>query len=215
MARELVTRRTALKYASLITLAAQGWRGFPNEAAAAPVKGYGTDPNLLKRPVTWPRTLTSTQLKSLVALCDIILPPDPPHPSAAAIGVHEFLDEWVSAPYPQMQADRIVIIEGLVALDEATHKGQGVAFTATSLSQQTVIFHKSCNGEATVAFARRLIELVCAGYYTTREGHAAIGYVGNIALASFPAPTFEIVRHLEKALGEMPARSPNSGERTL
>jgi hypothetical protein len=214
MSRELVTRRTALKYASLITLAAQGWRGFP-EAAAAPVKGYGTDPNLLKRPVTWPRTLTSTQLKSLVALCDIILPPEPPHLSAAAIGVHEFLDEWVSAPYPQMQADRIVIVKGLVALDEATHKEQGVAFAATSLSQQAVVFDKSCNAEATVGFARRLIELVCAGYYTTREGHAAIGYVGNVALASFPAPTLEIVQHLEKALSELPTRSSNSGERTM
>jgi hypothetical protein len=163
------------------------------------------DPDLLTRPVTWPRTLSAVQLKSLAALCEIILPAEPPHPSAAAIGVHEFLGEWVSAPYPQMQADRVTILNGLAALNQSMRSEQGIAFADADLSRQAAAFDRLCSAEATMEFARRLIELVCAGYYTTREGHAAIGYVGNVALASFPAPTPEIVQHLENALDALPA----------
>jgi len=207
MAIESITRRTALKYAGLITLAAQSWRGFPSYATPAPAKGYGTDPDLLKRLVTWPRTLNAAQLKTLAALCDIILPAEAPYPSAAAIGVHDFLDEWVSAPYPQMQADRVTILNGLVALDQSMRSEQGRAFADADLSRQAAAFDRLCSAEATVGFARRLIELVCAGYYTTREGHAAIGYVGNVAQLSFPAPAPEIVQRFEKALSELPWRS--------
>jgi Gluconate 2-dehydrogenase subunit 3 len=210
MPTEFITRRAALKYASLITLAAQGWPTMLSAAAPVSARGYGTDPDLLKRPVTWPRTLTAPQLKALAALCDIILPADTPHPSAAAIGVHEFLDEWVSAPYPPMQADRIVILGGLIALDEAIRRQQDLAFSEADVSRQTAVFEQLCGEESTMGFARRLIELVCAGYYTTREGHAAIGYVGNVALTHFPPPTAEIVQHLERALGDLPAPRASS-----
>jgi len=201
-----LNRRAALKYTGLIALAAQGWPGLAVSAAFAPARGYGPDPDLLKRPVTWPKTLDPAQLKSLAALCEIILPAELPHPSAAAIAVHDFLDEWVSAPYPQMQVDRTVILSGLTALDGAMSHEHGVSFAQADLSQQSSVFDRLCGEEATQPFARRLIELVCAGYYTTREGHAAIGYVGNVALERFPPVSPEIVQHLEKALGQPPAR---------
>jgi len=204
MAADLLTRRTALKYATLVTLGAQGWHGFPGYAAVSPLRGYGADPNLLKRPVTWPRTLTSSQVAMLASLCNIILPVDPPHPSAASIGVHEFLDEWVSAPYPQMQTDRTVIVNGLVALDNTTRDALGIPFAEAELSDQTAVFDRVCDAEVTTGFTRRLIELVCDGYYTTREGHAAIGYVGNVPLGSFPGPPPGVVVHLEKVLSELP-----------
>jgi len=207
MAKAFITRRTALKYASLITLAAQGWSGHPSEAAATLAKGYGTDPDLLKRPVTWPRTLSDTQLKSLAALCEIILPAEPPHPSAAALGVHEFLDEWLSAPYPQMQADRTLILGGLLTLDAEMRKAHGVVFAAADPAKQAAMFDQLSGAEPTAPFSRRLIELVCAGYYTTRAGHAAIGYVGNVPLASFPPPSAEIEQHFAKVLGSLPALS--------
>jgi len=193
-----VTRRDALKFAGAITLAASVRLAFPNNMSIPAAKGYGTDPDLLKRTVTWSKTLNGRQLAALETLCDIVLPEEPPHPSAGAIGVHEFLDEWLSAPYPQMRADRKVILVGLAALDNATLKETGLSFTQASPSQQGEAFDRACTAEATVEFARRLVELVCGGYYTTREGHAAIGYVGNTALASFPGPPEEIVRHLER-----------------
>jgi hypothetical protein len=145
---------------------------------------------------------------TLKVLCNIILPAEPPHPSAGAVGVHEFLDEWVSAPYPQMQQDRIVILWGLTALEDAVRRDQGVSFLNAEQSQQLAAFDRFCGMDGTVGFARRVIELVCDGYYTTREGHAAIGYVGNVPLASFPEASTETVRHLEKAFAALPPIQP-------
>src|SRR5437870_3684248 len=152
-----VTRRTALKFAGVITLAAHGWRISPGQAASLPARGYGTDPDRLSRPVTWPRTLDSTQLAVLAALCDIVLPAEPPHPSAAAIGIHDFLDEWVSAPYPQMRADRTIVLGGLVALEDTMRRESGVSFTQADLSQRTTVFDRLCSTPTTVEFTRRLI----------------------------------------------------------
>jgi Gluconate 2-dehydrogenase subunit 3 len=201
---DLVGRRAALKFAGVITLAAHGWLPFLSHAAIAKVNGYGSDPNLLERTVTWPRTLSAQELAMLAALCDIVLPAEPPHRSAKDIGVHHFLDEWVSAPYPQMQADRTIILDGLAALNGAARKSGDVPFAQVEPAQQAALFDELCGGKETVGFSRRLIQLICDGYYTTREGHAAIGYVGNVALASFPGAPPEIVRHLEKSLEQLP-----------
>jgi hypothetical protein len=197
---EPLTRRTALKYVSLITFVAQGWQGLLSQAAVPLAKGYGTDPDLKTRPVTWSLTLSAEQLQGLAALCEIILPAEPPHPSAAEIKVHEFLDEWVSAPYPQMQADRTTILNGLSAMDDAMRREQGITFSAAGSIRQTALFDSICATPEAVEFSRRLIELVCAGYYTTREGQAAIGYVGNVGRTSFPPTPRGVEGRFENAL---------------
>lgn len=201
---DLIDRRTALKFAGVITLAAGGGLPFASQAATIKAKGYGQDPNLLQRTITWPKTLSARQLATLASLCDIILPAEPPYPSAKDIGVENFLDEWVSAPYPKTQSDSVIILGGLAALDDTARKGHGVSFAQVDPAQQAAIFDGFCGSETTVGFSRRLIELVCDGYYTTREGHAAIGYIGNVPLLSFPGVPPEIVRRLEKALEQLP-----------
>lgn len=206
---DLISRRTALRFAGIITWAACDKFVFPVQGAPAhasaptPASGYGSDPNLLQRPVSWPLTLSEQQLATLAALCDIVLPAEPPHPSASEVGVHQFLNEWVSAPYPQMQADRTVILNGLTLLEAASRKKGTAPFSQLEMTEQVDLFDDSCTREPTAAFSRRLIELVCDGYYTTREGHAALGYVGNVALASFPGPSPEIMRHLENAFDQL------------
>ena len=74
------------------------------EGAAHPkAHGYGTDPDLTKiyHPGDlWPLTLTRAQRRTAAALCDVILPADAVSLSASRVGVVDFLDEWVSAPYP-------------------------------------------------------------------------------------------------------------------
>ena len=75
--------------------------------------GYGMDPNLPKvyKPgEVWPLTFTAPQKKAAAALADTILPRDQFGPAAGEVGVVEMLDEWVSAPYPQQQADRPVVL---------------------------------------------------------------------------------------------------------
>src|SRR5271170_3640044 len=82
-------------------------------AATTAAKGYGTDP-VLTRTYTpgelWPLTLTAAQRRLAGILADIIIPADDHSPSASAVGVVEFIDEWVSAPYPAHLRDRDVVL---------------------------------------------------------------------------------------------------------
>lgn len=204
MSSDLVNRRTVLKFAGAIMLVAQSMPSLP--FSMGPRHGYGVDPNLLTRPVTWPRLLSESQLVALERLVDLILPSEPPHPSASGINVHEFLDEWISAPYPQMQLDRTLILRGLSRLDEVSKKQTGLVFAQANASRQSEMFEQFCTDPGTAGIAVRLIELVCGGYYTTREGQAAIGYVGNVAQPKFLGPPPEIIEHLDGALTQLISR---------
>ena len=51
-----------------------------------------------------------------------ILPKDDYGPAASDVGVLAMVDEWISAPYPQQQADRPVILEGLAWLEAESTK---------------------------------------------------------------------------------------------
>src|SRR5438105_7874896 len=85
---------------------------------AAPIKakGYGPDPVMVKiyKPGdVWPLTLTEPQRRTARALCDVIIPTDELSPSASSVGVADFIDEWISSPYPAQAGDRRVVLEGL------------------------------------------------------------------------------------------------------
>ena len=45
-------------------------------------------------------------------------------------------------------------------------------------------------------FFKRYRDLTAGGYYTTPEGMKAIGYVGNIASATFEGPPIEALKHV-------------------
>ena len=49
----------------------------------------------------WPLTLTKEQRATATALCDLIIPADDTSPAASSVGVVDFIDEWISAPYPE------------------------------------------------------------------------------------------------------------------
>ncbi len=57
----------------------------------------------------WEKLLSAEELATTQALADLILPPDETSPAAAAVGVPDFINEWVSADYPQHQEDRETI----------------------------------------------------------------------------------------------------------
>src|SRR5579859_4919729 len=87
-----------------------------NLSARTAKTGYGTDPNVMevyKPGDLWPLTFTKQQHRTVAALGDVILPADEHSPSASQLKVPDFLDEWVSAPYPRQQADRQEILAGL------------------------------------------------------------------------------------------------------
>lgn len=149
-------------------------------------------------------TLTVAQRASLSALCDLVLPAEGESPSAGACGIDGFLDEWLSAPYPRMRADRDLIAEGLRSLDWRATRRHGVPFAEVSPSHQALLFDALAREEGVGrSFAIRLVNLICGGYFTTAPGHDAIGYVGNRAQSEFPPPAPAVVEQLEAAVEEL------------
>jgi hypothetical protein len=168
--------------------------------------GYGTDPNLTKiyHPGdVWPLTFTAAERRTATVLCDLIIPQDEVSPSASSVGVVDFLDEWVSAPYPRQREDQPLLLEGLRWLDDESMKRSKKLFADADAS----LHHSICGDicfEAAVKpeFARAakffacFRDLTAGGFYTTPTGMKDVGYIGNVPLASFPPPPPELLLQL-------------------
>lgn len=201
-----IDRRTALKWMLLASAsAALGPRlARASERTSAP-PGYGTDLDLHKTyppGELWPLTFTEEQRRTAAALCDVIVPADADSPSASSVGVVDFLDEWISAPYPDQRKDRPAIVDGLAWLETESHRRfGGRTFAELDAAEHAEICDDVCDSaRAAPGFERaarcfaRLRNLVAAGYYTTPVGMKAIGYVGNTPLATFDGPPPEVLR---------------------
>jgi hypothetical protein len=191
---------------------AQGESGLWKDIDVAPITalGYGTDPNLVKPSVPWPLTLNDSQRATLRIAADLMLPADDHSPSGSALQLDAFIDEWVSAPYPDQQRDRRLILSGLAWLDAESTARFGHGFAAASDSERRAIFdlvafkNKVQPGFARpAAFFARLRGLMLGGFFSRPEGLADIGYIGNTPSASYDGPTAEALAHLNAALAKL------------
>ncbi|MSU24457.1 MAG: gluconate 2-dehydrogenase subunit 3 family protein [Opitutus sp.] len=174
-------------------------RGSFAASAPAAAKGYGTDPDLLKdyKPGDlWPLTFTEQQRLIAAALCDVIIPADAKSPAASTLHVPEFIDEWISAPYPDHVTDRGTVLNGLAWLDAESKKRFGAEFADLVLKQKTAICDDICSQakakpefKTAAHFFKKYRELTAGGFYSTPEGSKDIGYVGNVPIATFDGPT--------------------------
>jgi hypothetical protein len=202
-----IDRRTAFKW----VLAAAAALQMPESLAAEMEKvvsatGYGKDPDLLKVYAPgelWPLTLTAAQRSSATVLADAILPADGEWPAASKLGVVEFIDEWISAPYSQMTADRSMIVQGLEWLDADAKRRFRKRFAQLASDQISTVCDELAPGpkqrkdaEEATGFFARFRQLVAAGYYTTPQGMRDIGYVGNVPLAKYDGPPQEVLRKI-------------------
>lgn len=203
-------RRTAIKWmltaAAGATLAPRFSFGSITSSAPVFAKGYGTDPDLVKsyNPGDfWPLTFTPEQRQSAAALCDLIIPADEKSPSASALSVHDFIDEWVSAPYPAHVADRKLVVEGLDWLEAESQRRFGQRFVNTISRQKRLLCDEICLEEKATPerkkpaqFFARFRDLTASGFYTTPEGMKDVGYTGNVPLAVFEGPPRELLKRL-------------------
>ncbi len=207
-----LSRRQVIKMFAAVT-AGLSLNGLPTPAGAAPLgtplsypTGFGSDPLLTKayKPGdVWPLTLSPAQRRTVTAFCDLILPADDLGPAASAVGVPEFLDEWISAPYPLQQADSALLREGMDWLDAEAGKRFGKPFADLDAARQSAICDDICNRatakpefKKAAAFFVKFRSLSAAGYYSTQEGWKAIGFVGNVPTATFDGPPPEVLRQL-------------------
>jgi hypothetical protein len=173
--------------------------------------GYGQDPNLVKPVVPWPLTLSPQQRGNLKTISGLMLPADPHSPSAAVLPIDAFIDEWVSAPYPQQQRDRGLILHGMDWLDAESQAQFQHDFAAAGEAEHRAIFDDiAFRGRVKPGYERpalffvRLRALMLAGFYSLPEGMADIGYLGNTpSLEPYPGPPKGAVAHLNAGLAKL------------
>jgi Gluconate 2-dehydrogenase subunit 3 len=192
-----LSRREALKRVIGVSMALSAL----DISSFGAVQGIGTDPNLHKKEIPWPRVLTPEEKRTVTVLGDIIVPADEFGPAASAVGVPDFIDEWVSAPYEQQQKDGKMIREGLAWIDGEAKKRFGKGYADCAAADQTALLDDIVK-EGTDAhkkgfnFYKNFRDKVTGGYYSTPEGWKAIGYIGNTPMVEFPGPPPEVLKHL-------------------
>ena len=168
--------------------------------------GYGPDPDLIRayeKGAFWPLTWSARERQLATSLSDLIIPEDEHSPSASAVGVVDFIDEWISAPYPQQRGDRVTVLNGFAWLDSEAQRRSGRPFAGLHEAQQRAICDSVCDASRAAADLREPAQffatyrnLTAAGFYTTLAGRRDLKYIGNVALTHFDGPPVELLRKL-------------------
>jgi hypothetical protein len=186
--------------------AAQSSGPWPS-AKLDPIKGpgYGTDPNLLEPVVPWPKTLSAAQLATAAAVCDAILPAEGKYPAPSTIGIHQFVDEWVSAPYPQQAGDRAVILNGFAWIEAQAQARYKKSYAAADEAGRALILADAAKASPEgKAFLDRMKFLTTGAYFTSEQGIEELGYIGNTPMnGDYPGPTPEALAHLDGVLAKL------------
>ena len=204
-------RRTAIKWmltasAAVAITDRQLFAASPQQAAAPATKGYGHDAllNAEYQPgAFWPLTMTDAQRRTAAALCAAIIPAEGSVPSAADLHVHDFIDEWISSPYPDQRGDRAIVLGGLAWINEETRRRFGKDFADLDEKQVKAVCDDLCHAPDAkpehaegARFFAKFRDLTASGFFTTPEGMKDIGYVGNTPLAEFKGPPPEVLAKL-------------------
>jgi hypothetical protein len=169
-------------------------------------KRIGADPVLNKTyhpGELWPLSFTVEQRAAAAALADLITPPEKGDLPPSALGVPDFIDEWISSYYDETIKDRPIILEGLTWIDQESQRRYQKVFAQLSLEQQSAIADDICGVKPVKKelrpqenFFKRFRHLAAGGYFTTPQGMRDLGYRGNRPSATFEGPTPEALRHL-------------------
>lgn len=169
--------------------------------------GYGRDPSLIKDYAPgelWPLTFNPLQHRTAAALCDTILPADERSPGAAELKVQDFIDEWISAPYPAQRRDRVLVLGGLDWIEAQARRRLLRSFHQLDETGRRAICDLICAPPpdradaigATDHFFGRFRDLALAGFYTTPEGAKDLQFMGNSPSAQFAGPSDEILARI-------------------
>ena len=223
-----IDRRTTLKWmAAAVAAQPVAGCGGPSETDAeiAGVLGraleiegttYGQDPDLFEAAVPWRRTMTEGQLRLAESLADVFVPADDVSPAASVANAADFIDEWVSAPYPQQISDRELILPGLENVEKRARRRYRASFIDLEADDKAAIvddlgprFGFLPAYLDTKSFFSRFRYLVVSAFYLSEDGIRDIGYIGNQPiLGAYPGPTDEALAHLQGVLDELGLEMP-------
>jgi hypothetical protein len=197
-----IDRRTALAWVGVVGAAVAAGAGVvvygPKMGGERITRGYGTDPKLAKPEKTpWSRIMVDAQLQTAAILADFILPASGAAPSASVLGVPDFIDEWVSAPYPDQVKDRPIVLNGLNALSSKVLK-------ASAADRAAALAALPASADPGVkAFWKKFRGLTIGAYYTTEAGFKDVGYIGNVPRTADPGPSADVKAVLDRELKKL------------
>lgn len=166
--------------------------------------GYGTDPNLMTPTPTWPGALTIYERRFVSALSDVILPSEGDDPAPSEIGIDNFFDEWLSAPYQSQVADRRTILAGLDLLNEVSNALFNAEFMHLSRRRKRRAVDALVKEEGDgLDFFVRFRALVVGAYFTSDVGMRALGYRGNVPLRGPPGVSNAAKRIIDRELRKL------------
>ncbi len=182
----------------------------PNLAAqtlhSAPLayKNPFLDPAYSNPVIPWEKPLVEPEIKTLEALCDIIIPGDADSPAPSAIKIPDFISEWIGAPYEPNQTDKEIIRGGIGWINTHSNSLHSAPFANLTAPQQIAIVDSICDWlnpapELAIGanFFRKLRALTLGGYYSHSSTWKSLGYVGNVPIAGpYPGVPEEIIKML-------------------
>jgi hypothetical protein len=203
-----ISRRSVFK---LLAAASAAGTVLPHSASARPptpltrnYKSILSDPNFSQQEIPWETPLETAELDTLAVLVDLILPADEESPAASEIGVPDFLNEWVGAPYETNRQDYEILRGGIGWINTHAWRLHGRGFTDLTIELQTAILDRICDASKAAAelsygarFFQKLRMLALGGYYSHPQTWKSLGYVGNTPIAGpYPGVPDEIIRRL-------------------
>lgn len=166
-------------------------------------RGTAADPDLLRPKKNWPRLLTVSEMATISALSDMIIPADEKSPSASAVGAPAYINEHVSAPYDSNARDLVRVRGGIVWLNLESTKRFGKSFVRLTNAEKTQICDDICyvpdakpEFQQGARFFDLIRDLTATGFYTTDIGMKDIGYIGNMALPKWDPVPPAVLKHL-------------------
>jgi gluconate 2-dehydrogenase gamma chain len=148
-----------------------------------------------------PRTFSSHEYRTLERLTDLIIPVESGTPGALAAGVPAWID-MISSENDQLKG---IYKEGFAWLDSAVKRGAtdflGAAPDAQKALLDLIAFRRNETPELApgIRFFTWVRRMTVDAFYTSEIGIRDIGYRGNTALASYPAPTEAIEYALKRS----------------
>lgn len=204
-----ISRRNVFK---LIAAASAIGAGAPATSHAEPPKPLTrhfknplSDPDYTTLTIPWEKPLDATELATLGVLVDLILPGDAEAPAPTSLGLPDFLNEWVGAPYPQNRDDYEIVRGGVAWINTRSWQLHGAPFVKLPEEKQTAILDSICDPAKAAPelaygarFFRKLRMLTLGGYYSHPKTWKSLGYVGNVPIPGpYPGVPDEIIRILD------------------
>ncbi|MGA2988396.1 MAG: gluconate 2-dehydrogenase subunit 3 family protein [Terriglobia bacterium] len=203
MTNEIIGRRKALKYFSVLAASAAGQEFLASWLPAADgghsphaLHGAGQTPDPNAAASFTPRFFSPEQYPTVEILTELIIPTDD-QPGAKEAQVSRYIDFVVFSAAEHMPHLQQEWSEGLAKLEELTQQKYGHAFRELSASQQEALLTEMSQPEYDrqashpgFAFYRLVKDMTVEGFYTSKIGLVdVLGYQGCTYLTEFPGCT--------------------------